>query len=60
MAKALCIFGMVIAGLLAAIFALDLVVKFPFGGENTMMDVGFIFASAALGYLSWSTLREQL
>lgn len=66
MPKALCISGMVISFLLLLIFGLDLVTSmmseggFPFGGSSPMMDVGFIVCAGVLGYLSWTTLREQV
>ncbi len=59
MSRALCIFGLAIAVLLLALFGLDLATKFPFGREAAVMDVGFVIAAGILGYLSWSTLREQ-
>ena len=63
MPKALCILGMVVAVLLAALFGIDLVLRFPSGaispGMNTVIDVGFIVCGLILGYLSWSTWREQ-
>ncbi len=59
MPKVLCILGMVVAGLLALLFGLDLVTKFPFGGGSAMVSIGFIIASLVLIYLSWSTFREQ-
>lgn len=60
MPKALCISGMVVAVLLLLVFGLDLAVGFPFGGVNTTMNVGFLICSAILGYLSWTTFREQV
>ena len=64
MPKALCILGMVIALLLGAFFLADLaVLRMAAGGMtptmNTIMDVGFILCAAMLGYVSWSTWREQ-
>jgi hypothetical protein len=60
MAKALTIFGMVVAGLLGLLFALDIIVGIPFGGAKILgMDVGGLVASGILGYLSFSTFREQ-
>lgn len=59
MPKALCIFGMVIAGLLILIFGLDMVIRFPFGQASMLMDVGFVVVSALLGFISWTTFREQ-
>jgi hypothetical protein len=56
---------MVIAILLFALFLLDLVVPLiglsglaPFRNASPLMDLLFVLCSAALGYLSWSTLRE--
>jgi hypothetical protein len=60
MSKALCIIGMVIAGLLAILFGLDLALKIPFGGRSMLMSGAFIACALMLGYISWSTFREQL
>jgi len=60
MPKALCISGMVVAGLLLLFFGLDLAAGVPFGGASTMMDLGFVVCAAILGYLSWATYREQV
>jgi hypothetical protein len=67
MAKALCITGMVISVLLMILFLADLVggkmfpALAPFGGASykSLMGVWFLLCAAALGYLSWATLREQ-
>ena len=58
MSKALCIFGMVISVLLVGLFGLDLATKAPFGG-TLLVDGGFVLLAAILGYLSWTTFREQ-
>jgi hypothetical protein len=60
MPKALCILGSVIAVLLVLVFGVDLGLGFPFGRAYWPMDVGLIICSAILGYLSWTTLREQV
>ncbi|MHC4176371.1 MAG: hypothetical protein ACYSWU_02625 [Planctomycetota bacterium] len=65
MPKALCISGMVIAVLLLLVFGVDLVIGFPFRSSSPLfafklMDIGFIICSGILGYLSWTTLREQV
>jgi len=60
MARALTIFGMVVSGLMLAVFALDLALKLPFSRANWLMDACFVLCAAILGYLSWSTFREQL
>jgi hypothetical protein len=59
MPKALCIVGMVVAALLVFLFGLDLGLGIPFGGTSIVMSIGFIACAAILGYLSWSTFREQ-
>lgn len=59
MAKALTIFGMVVAALLTLMFTLDLVAGIPFSGAQMIMDIGGIIAGAILGYVSFSTFREQ-
>lgn len=58
MPKALCIVGMVIAVLIMALFLMDMVIGFPFSGSSFIMDVCFVTAAAALGYMSWSAYRE--
>ena len=58
MPKALSIFALAVSVLLLLLFGLDLAVGFPFGGANTVIDIGFVVFSALLGYLSWSTMRE--
>lgn len=59
MPKALCILGTVVAVLLILVFGLDLAIGVPFGRVNTIMDVGFLICAGILGFLSWSTMREQ-
>ncbi|MCU0960034.1 MAG: hypothetical protein MUF48_07995 [Pirellulaceae bacterium] len=59
MPKVLCMSGMVIAILILVLFLLDLAVAFPFRRINAVMDITFVLCALALGYLSWSTLREQ-
>ena len=58
MSKAMTIVGMVVAGLIALIFALDLAAKIPFGRASVAMDVGALIAATMLGYVSWDTMRE--
>ena len=59
MPKAFCIAGAVVAILLLLVFGFDLIpgVNFPFGGQSLIIDIGMIFCSAMLGYISWSTYR---
>ena len=59
MPKALSIFAMAVSGLMLLAFGLDLTVAFPFGGAHRGMSILFIVCSAALCYLSWTTMREQ-
>ncbi len=62
MPKVLCMTGIVISILVFALFLLDLVVPesfAPLKKASWLMDVVFVLCSLALGYLSWSTLREQ-
>lgn len=58
MAKALTIFGMVVAGLVALVFIADLAVGVPFQGASTTMDIGAIIGAGVLGYLAWDAFRE--
>jgi hypothetical protein len=60
MPKVFCIVGMVVAGLLALLFTLDAALTFPFGRASLMVDIAFIICAIGLGYLSWSTFREQV
>jgi len=60
MPKALSITGIVVAIVIVLVFGLDVTpLKFPFGGASKTMDIGFIIAAAMLGYMSWTTFREQ-
>ena len=66
MPKVLCMTGIVISLLVAILFALDLILSFtgpvwaaPFRNASATMDVLFLLCAGGLGYLSWSTLREQ-
>ncbi len=64
MPKALCIVGMVIAVLLGIFFLADLaVLHMARGGMtaamNTIMDLAFLLCAVILGYMSWSTWRQQ-
>jgi hypothetical protein len=57
MAKAMSIAGLVVGGLVALIFALDLALGLPFG-RQIIMDVGFLLAGGILAYLGWNAMRE--
>ncbi|MBX3424217.1 MAG: hypothetical protein KF688_00935 [Pirellulales bacterium] len=58
MSKALTIAGLVVAGLVALVFTLDLLISIPFQGASTLMDVGAIIGAAMLGYASFEAFRE--
>ncbi len=59
MPKVLCMAGMVIAILILVIFLLDLALAFPFERISLFMDIMFVLCAGGLGFLSWTTLREQ-
>jgi hypothetical protein len=59
MPKALCLVGMVVAVLLLLVFGLDLAIQFPFRRASMAMDIGGVISSLILGYVSWTTLKEQ-
>lgn len=59
MAKAMSITGMVVAGLLAVVFAADLILGIPFSGYQKMVDAGFLVSAAILAYLSWNAFRDS-
>lgn len=59
MPKALCLVGTVVAALLLLVFGFDLILKFPFRRVSPTMDIGMLVCSLALGFLSWTTLKEQ-
>ncbi|MGA2064726.1 MAG: hypothetical protein ABSG86_07145 [Thermoguttaceae bacterium] len=59
MPKVLCIVALVIAGLLALLFGIDLAARFPFARVSWGMDVGVVLSAAILGFLGWITLRQQ-
>ncbi len=59
MSKAMTIAGLVVAALVFLLFAIDFLAGIPFGAEGKKMHIGALIASAILGYLSFSTFREQ-
>lgn len=60
MPKMLSIFGMVIAALILVLFLLDLAIAFPFSRAALVMDIIFVLCAAVLGWLSWTTFKEQV
>lgn len=67
MPRALCMTGIVISILVLVIFLFDLLFGLipgmkwlaPFSFANVMLDIVFVLSAAALGYLSWTTWKEQ-
>ena len=59
MSKGLCIMGIVVAVLVLLVFGLDAAIGFPFRRGDWMLDLGFLASAAILGYISWTTLKEQ-
>jgi hypothetical protein len=61
MPKLLTITGMVVAALLVIMFGLDLAVGIPFSkAGGWLVDLLFLLCAGMLGYMSWSTYREQV
>lgn len=60
MALAMSYFGMVAAALMVLLFALDLVIGVPFGGASMLIDILFLIAAGALGYMSWDALKASI
>jgi predicted acyltransferase len=58
MSKAMTIFGLVVAGLMVLVFAIDWATGIPFQTADWTMNFGAIAAGAILGYLSWDAFRE--
>lgn len=59
MGKAMTIGGMVVAAIVFLMFLLDIFLSIPFGTGMNAMHIGALIASAILGYVSFSTFREQ-
>ncbi len=59
MPKALCLTGMVIAIVVFLLFLLDLILGFPFQGASKLLDLVFVICAAVLGFISFTTFREQ-
>lgn len=65
MPKILCLTGLVVSGLIALIFLMDLVFGLlgmfafaPFKMSSLLLDVVFLISSGVLGFLSWTSFRE--
>jgi hypothetical protein len=66
MPKALCLTGLVVAGLVFLLFFLDLLFGLigmsslaPFKMASTLMDILFVLCALGLAYLSWATFKQQ-
>ena len=66
MPKALCLISLVASILVVVLFLADMALGLlgmqdlaPLQAANTVMDVVFIVAGAALIFMSWTTYREQ-
>ncbi len=64
MPRILCFIGLVMAGLVFLLFFVDLIMTVAGMGSlfrfpSLLMDIVFVVCSAALGYISWTTLKEQ-
>ena len=58
MAKAMSIAGLIVGGLIALVFTLDLALTVPFGRVMPLMDIGFMVCGGVLAYLSWNAMRD--
>ena len=54
MSRILAFAGIIVAGLVAVVFAADLAAGIPFQRVSVATDIGFILAGLLVGYLSWS------
>ena len=61
MGKAMSVAGIVVGGLVAVMFALDLFLHIPFGGPSRagmLPDIGLAICGGILAYLGWNAFRE--
>ncbi len=65
MPKILCLTGLVVSGLIALIFFMDLAFGLmgmltlaPFKLTSVLLDIVLLVSSVVLGYLSWTSFRE--
>jgi hypothetical protein len=58
MEKWLCWSSLGVSGLMLLLFGLDLVLKFPFNGISTAVDIIIVIAAGLLAYLSWNAARD--
>lgn len=58
MAKAMSVAGMVVGGLVALLFVLDLALAIPFGRASMPADIGMMISGGVLAYLGWNAFAE--
>lgn len=65
MPKLLCLFGLVVSGLVALLFAMDLIFGLlgmlalaPFRLNSLLFSITMLISSIVLGVLSWFSFRE--
>jgi hypothetical protein len=59
MAKAMSVAGMVVGGLVAVLFLMDLTLQTPFGRiAGAMSDLGLAVCGGIVAYLGWNAFRE--
>jgi hypothetical protein len=59
MGKAMSVAGLIVGGLVAVMFTLDLFLSFPFGGKGgALSDIGMAICGAVVAYLGWNAFRE--
>jgi hypothetical protein len=61
MGKAMSVAGLVVGGLVAVMFTLDLFLHIPFGGpanSGAMSDIGMAICGAIVAYLGWNAFRD--
>ena len=58
--KRLALITMWVAGFVALLALMDLVIKIPFSGteHSQPMDIMYLISSAIVGYLGWDAFRE--
>ena len=61
MGKAMSVAGLVVGGLVAVMFTLDLFLHIPFGGPSNsgaLSDIGMAICGAIVAYLGWNAFRD--
>jgi hypothetical protein len=64
MGKAMSVAGLIVGGLIVAMFASDILLRIPFGGPSRsgtstfLPEVGLALCGAMLAYLGWNAFRQ--